>query len=71
MYFEILKRFENGNSIPLMDPIKDMDIKSKTLSHLVKAKNQISADLQESSITTLTSAQESQYEKKQELKEFI
>lgn len=31
MYFEILKRFENGNSIPLMDPIADMEIKSKTL----------------------------------------
>ena len=35
MYFELLKRFDGGKSIPLMDPISDLEIESKTLEKLV------------------------------------
>jgi hypothetical protein len=31
MYFELLKRFEGGKTIPLLDPINDMEIESKAL----------------------------------------
>lgn len=26
MYFELLKRFESGNTLKLLDPIEDMEI---------------------------------------------
>ena len=41
LYFEVLKRFDQGKSIPLLDPIKDMDIDSKTLVKLINSKTAI------------------------------
>jgi len=34
MYFELLKRFDNGKTLPLLDPITDMEIESKSLVKL-------------------------------------
>jgi hypothetical protein len=41
MYFEVLKRFDQGKSVPLLDPIKDMEIDSKTLAKLIDSKTTI------------------------------
>lgn len=42
MYFEILKRFApNGDSLPLLDPIVDMEIEDKNLEKLVKLEKSI------------------------------
>jgi hypothetical protein len=45
MYFEVLKRFEQGKTVPLLDPIKDMDIDSKTLKKLIESKTTIQKEL--------------------------
>ena len=45
MYFEMLKRFDQGRSIPLLDPIIDMEIDSKTLRKLTASRQTIVNDL--------------------------
>jgi ATP-dependent RNA helicase DOB1 len=45
MYFELLKRFDGGKSIPLMDPISDLEIESNTLKKLTEAKTTIQTEL--------------------------
>jgi|LauGreDrversion4_2_1035121.scaffolds.fasta_scaffold4844342_1 hypothetical protein len=50
MYFEVLKRFEQGKTIPLLDPIKDMDIDSKTLKKLMASKDTILKELSQDEI---------------------
>jgi ATP-dependent RNA helicase DOB1 len=37
-YNEIMKRFDNGNKLPLLDPIEDMEIEEKHLTDLIKTK---------------------------------
>jgi hypothetical protein len=37
MYFELLRRFEGGQSLPLLHPIEDMEIENERLVKLVKA----------------------------------
>ncbi len=68
MYFEVLKRFEQGKTVPLLDPIKDMDIDSKTLKKLIESKTTIQKELQQSEIKDLNPNQESLFERKSELK---
>jgi ATP-dependent RNA helicase DOB1 len=41
MYFELLKRFDGGKTIPLLDPIADMEIESKGLTKLMGARKKI------------------------------
>ena len=41
-----MKRFENGNKLPLLDPIEDMDIENKELHKLVDAKQKIDAEIE-------------------------
>ena len=37
MFFEIMKRFDNGNKLVLLDPKEDMEIENKELNKLMKA----------------------------------
>ena len=53
MYFELLKRFEQGKTIPFLDPVKDMDIDSKTLSKLVATRKTITDELSQREIKDL------------------
>lgn len=71
MYFECLKRFDQGRSIPLLDPINDMEIESKTLSKLSASRQTIVEELSKSDIKDLNPAQEKQFARKQELKDQI
>jgi hypothetical protein len=41
MYFEVMRRFEQGNTLPLLDPKEDMEIESKELDDLLKANEKI------------------------------
>ena len=45
LYGEIMKRFENGDSLPLLDPIDDMEIEDKQLGDLIQAKDKINSEL--------------------------
>jgi len=45
MYFEVLKRFEQGNTLPLLDPKEDMEIESKELDDLVSAKAKLAREI--------------------------
>lgn len=38
MYFEVLKRFDHGKTLPLLHPIDDMEINDKKLEELLNAK---------------------------------
>ena len=40
MYFELLKRFQGGG-LPLLHPVDDMEIESKTLRKLLKQQEQV------------------------------
>ncbi len=53
MYFEVLKRFDQGKSVPLLDPIKDMDIDSKTLVKLIDSKTTIQTQLGQTELKDL------------------
>ena len=68
MYFELLKRFQGG-ALPLLHPVDDMEIGSKTLRKLLDAQQVVSERLSEDSITGVTEAQQGMYERKKELKE--
>lgn len=52
MYFEVLKKFNNKN-IPILDPVKDMEIESKTLNKLLASKATIETELLQSEIKEL------------------
>lgn len=67
MYFELLKRFKSN--LPLLHPIDDMEIGSKTLKKLLDAQEVVTERLNESTIANLTEAQQGMYERKKELKE--
>ena len=67
MYFELLKRFK-GN-LPLLHPIENMEIKSKTLKKLLRAQELTTEKLEQTEIKGLPVGQEGMYERKKELKE--
>lgn len=48
MYFELLKRFKG--TLPLLHPISDMEIESKTLKKLLDAQGVVTSRLNESAI---------------------
>ena len=54
MYFELLKRFQ-GN-LPLLHPVDDMEIESKTLRKLLKQQELVTQRLSEADIDGLTDA---------------
>jgi len=56
MYFEFLKRFDQGKSIPLLDPINDMEIDSKTLRKLTASRKTILDELSQNDIKDLNPA---------------
>ncbi len=54
--------------MPLLDPIKDMDIDSKTLVKLIDSKTTIQTQLGQTELKDLNPNQEKLYERKSELK---
>jgi ATP-dependent RNA helicase DOB1 len=54
--------------VPLLDPIKDMDIESKTLVKLMASKETINKELSLGDIKDLNPNQEKMFERKSELK---
>ena len=69
MYFELIKRFPSG--MPLLHPVDDMEIKSKTLKKLLEAQEVVTERLNETAIVSLTEAQQGMFDRKKELKEQI
>ena len=47
MFFELMKRFNNGDSLPLLDPIDDMEIEDENLEKLVEAKGKLDTQLKQ------------------------
>jgi hypothetical protein len=45
MYFEVLKRFEQGNTLPLLDPKEDMEIEDRELDSLLKAQDKVTREI--------------------------
>lgn len=41
MFFELMKRFNNGDFLPLLHPINDMEIEDENLENLIEAKDKI------------------------------
>jgi hypothetical protein len=65
LYGEIMKRFQNGDALPLLDPIDDMEIEDKQLSELIQAKNKINSELEKiAQKAQITPAQQMQYDRK-------
>lgn len=71
MYFEVMKRLEYGKKVPLLDPVQDMDIESKTLKKLMESRQTIDEELQNTKIKELSPDQEHLYERKSEVKGMI
>lgn len=46
MYHEVLKRFEKGEKLPLLDPKEDMEIESDDLDKLLKARRKVDREIQ-------------------------
>lgn len=46
MYTELMKRFDQGNKLPLLDPIEDMEIEDKELKEYLKVKGKLTAELE-------------------------
>ena len=46
LYGEIMKRFNNGDGLPILDPIEDMEIGDIHLKELIEANNKINAELE-------------------------
>jgi hypothetical protein len=45
MYFELMKRFENGDKLPLLDPKEDMEIDEQILDDYLEAKKKIEKEV--------------------------
>lgn len=72
MYNELMKRFDRGDKLPLLDPVEDMDIQSKDLDKLLETKEQIKEELNKmAGITTISDLHMQMYERKQQLKDEI
>lgn len=46
LYGEIMKRFSNGDALPILDPIEDMEIEDKQMTDYIDAKNKIEKELE-------------------------
>ncbi len=72
LYGEIMKRFQNGDALPVLDPIEDMEIEDTQMAELVQAKAKITKELDKiASQAQITPAQKMQYERKVELRDQI
>jgi len=69
MYFEVLKRFDGGRTIPLLDPVKDMQIESKTLNKLLDSRKAITRELE--SCKDFSTKEITMFDRKNELKDSI
>ena len=48
MFLEIMKRFEFGNTLPLLDPIEEMEIEDSDLTALLGEKEKVDSSLSSS-----------------------
>lgn len=77
MYFELLKRFDGGNSLKLLDPIEDMEIEfdpetdDLDIRELVQASEKVEEQLLKPELQKLSSAQIERFKQKQELRNEI
>lgn len=69
MYFEVLKRFDGGKSVPLLDPISEMEIDCKSLSKLIESRKQIVDQMSDKK--DISSKQISIFDRKAELQDSI
>ena len=57
MYFELLKRFGGkGETLPLLDPIEDMEIEDSLLKQYTEARNSIEQQLASDTYQKITHA---------------
>lgn len=74
MYLELLRRFDNGKSLKLMDPIEDMEIEFDAeqddldIHELVKAQEKVKEELSKPELAALSKAQIEEYKQKDGLK---
>lgn len=47
MFFELMKRFNNGDSLPILHPVEDMEIEDENLEQLLEAKGKVEDDLKQ------------------------
>lgn len=72
LYTEIMKRFGNGDKLPILDPIEDMEIEDTQIKDLVKTRNKINEELTKiEEKSQISEAQKLQFERKTELKDEI
>jgi hypothetical protein len=72
LYNEIMKRFANGDKLPLLDPLEDMEIEDKQLKEYIRAREKIDEELARlDEAAKVTEAQRLQFERKKELREDI
>jgi len=69
MYFELMKRFNYGETLPQLHPTEDMEIEDETLSELLKVKGKIIDKLEGYNTEEISPAQEEMFMRKKELKE--
>mmetsp|Transcript_39479 Transcript_39479/g.29155 ORF Transcript_39479/g.29155 Transcript_39479/m.29155 type:complete len:283 (-) Transcript_39479:28-876(-) len=69
MYFELMNRFDNGASLPLLHPIEDMEVEG--IEKLWKKKEAILGELKSSKLASIPSLNQDLFADKQELKEKI
>ena len=59
MYFELLKRFGGkGETLPLLDPIEDMEIEDQLLKQYSEARCSIEQQLKSDTYSKITNAQQ-------------
>jgi hypothetical protein len=45
MYGEFMKRFDGGKTLPLLDPIEDMEIEDECLNRFLESKKKLDTEL--------------------------
>ena len=72
LYGEIMKRFNQGDALPVLDPKEDMEIEDSQLDELLDTKLKINKELDKINAKALiTEAQQTLYQRKQELRDTV
>lgn len=77
MYLELMKRFEQGNTLKKLHPLEDMEIEydadedQHDINELVKAKEKVEEELLNPKIGNLSKAQLENFNQKMEVKKDI
>mmetsp|Transcript_4322 Transcript_4322/g.4088 ORF Transcript_4322/g.4088 Transcript_4322/m.4088 type:complete len:92 (-) Transcript_4322:646-921(-) len=71
MFFELMRRFNQGATLPLLHPIEDMEIEGKDMEKLCKKKEGILRELEDSKFQNITTTHEGMFVEKREIKESV